>query len=141
VLFSNNSGGKAGLKVNEISSRHLVHLSSVTPACTAEREGALRYEPSLKRVQVCASGSWQTMTVVRWCLPPWRYAPAHDTHDVVMHMREDDAARMPQGSPCLKSQIDPSRRKRDADIDHRPNRKRRRCINNYNCQDYREFEQ
>jgi hypothetical protein len=161
VTLESLSGGKGNLKINEARPQHLLHLTSAVIACNAAREGALRYEASIKRVQVCSSGSWQTLTVVRWCLPPWQYHPANDANDVVMHMRETDTARQPQGSPCLKSQIDPTRPKRDADIDHRPSAdnntpdngsfgwyfqsndsgKRRKCINNYNCRDYRDIEQ
>lgn len=161
VTLANLAGGKGDLQVNEVRPQGVLKLTSAVIACNAAREGALRYEPSIRRVQVCSGGFWQTLTVVRWCLPPWRYAPAHDTNDVVMYMKEDDAARVAQGTPCLKDQIDLDRAKKKADLHHADDgdhattdngtygwyfnsddsSKRRRCINNYNCRDYRELEQ
>jgi hypothetical protein len=135
------------LKVHESRAQGYVKLSTAALTCTSERIGSIKFNPAIKRIELCTSAGWKPIAAMKWCLPPWRIAPADDADDVWIKFRQDEGAMKPQGSPCSDTlvtgrkgphtKVDASGWEAKFDDDS----KTRKCDHDWGCRDYLTNEQ
>jgi hypothetical protein len=135
------------LKVHEARAQGYVKLTSAVIPCTAARIGSIKYNRGIRRVELCTSGGWKPIAAMKWCLPPWRIAPADDADDVWIKFRQDEGAMLPQGSPCKSAFVSRTKGPHtrvdgtgwEAKFDD--DSKTRKCDHDWGCRDYLTNEQ
>ena len=141
IKFWNQAMGRmADVTAGNIRVDTVVTLGTAVEACDGSKQGAMRYDPAIRRVRICEGGIWKIKAVAEWCTPPGEIKKGDDEW---MTFHQADTARRVRGAPCEPAQRNKSK---NAKIDStgfsiRYDDKSKSCRNDQNCQDFRASEQ
>lgn len=141
------TGGKADLIARNITVDSYIKLTT-TGTCDSSNNGAIKYNPSLKQVEMCEGGAWVAKAYEQWCVP---YFKRKEQDDNGMYFHQADDARREKGTGCDRVQIkdredntghdDLKIRAPDYGYRIRHDHSSDPCVNDQNCQTWREVDQ
>ncbi len=102
IEFENvGAGTNADIHARNMTVGSYIKLNS-TGTCDSSNNGAIKYNSSSKKIEMCESGAWVAKEYEEWCVPYWKRKEQDDNG---MYFWQVDSARREKGTGCDRVQI------------------------------------